>query len=155
MQRFLVLLQVAALWCAALCPTAQSAAPKQFPRGAKPSPRHELLGAPQHKPRAVVPPQIAYVPAHLDMWGNNQYGDCVTAEEAFAKACHSPEIFVTAADAEAWATAHGVLNGSDLVTVLTAMQTDGLPSGGQVYDDGPYSSVDYSNETVLQSAISN
>lgn len=125
-----------------------------FPCGAKPSPRHVLLGAPQHQALADVPPQIAYVPVQLDFWGNNQYGDCVTAEECFAKACHSPEIFVSAADAEAWARAHGVLNGSDLVTVLTAMQTAGLPAGGQVYDDGPYSSVDYSNENVLQSAIS-
>lgn len=149
-------LLLAALWCAVLFAPAlaDDADSKKFPRGAKPSPRHKLIGAPQHQPLADVPAQIAYVPATLDMWGNNQFGDCVTAEECFAKACHSPEIFVTSADAEAWAKAHGYLNGADLVSVLTTMQTSGLPSGGAVYDDGPYSSVDYSNEAALQSAIS-
>jgi len=34
-------------------------------------------------------------PPKLSMWGNDVHGDCVTAEEAFAMAWHSPEIFIT------------------------------------------------------------
>jgi hypothetical protein len=41
------------------------------------------------------------------MWNNDTHGDSVTAEEAFAKACHSPEIFITDDEVEKWATAHG------------------------------------------------
>lgn len=127
----------------------------KFPRGAQRSPAHKLLNAPAHRVIADPPAQFALLPQQLDMWGNDQYGDCVTAEECFAKACHQPEIFVTAAVAESWAQAHGYLNGADLVSVLTTMQTDGfyLPTAGQQYNDGPYSTVDYSNETVLRSAI--
>ena len=44
--------------------------------------------------RRKAPAQFAYVPKQLSMWGNDQYGDCVSAEEAFAKACYSPEIFI-------------------------------------------------------------
>ena len=46
------------------------------------------------------------------MWGNAIDGDCVTAEEAFAKACAQPEIFIPDAEAVAWATAGGFLNGA-------------------------------------------
>ena len=54
---------------------------KKFLRGAIPTPRHRLAAAHPHVPtRAALPAQVAYVPAKLSMWGNNQYGDCVTAE---------------------------------------------------------------------------
>ena len=56
------------------------------------------------------------------MWGNDVHGDCVTAEEAFAKACNSPEIFISEADVIAWATRHGVLEGANLTEVMTWMQ---------------------------------
>lgn len=136
----------------AVCYSA-SAEDRAFPRGAKPSPRHELLKAPQHQPCDSIPAQFAYVPQQLDFWGNNQYGDCVSAEEAFAKACDQPEIFVSAAEVESWAKANGYLDGADLVSVMTTMQTNGFQVGSQRYDDGKFSSVDYSTESTLQSAI--
>ena len=43
-------------------------------------------------------------PAKISMWGNDVHGDCVTAEEAFAKACNNPEIFISDAEVIAWAT---------------------------------------------------
>ncbi len=124
-----------------------------FQRGAKRSPMHRVLAAPQHVAVAVPPPQVAYVPQKLSMWDNDRDGDCVTAESAFGKACHSPEIFIPDQVVIDWATRHGVLNGATLVEVLDAMQSDGFVVGSQKYDEGPYSSVDYSNETILQSAI--
>jgi hypothetical protein len=87
------------------------------------------------------------------MWGNDVYGDCVTAEEAFAKACHHPEVFISDADVIAWATRHGVLNGANLPTVMTWMQDDGFVEGVHIYDDGPHFSVDWTNSATLHSAI--
>ena len=54
----------------------------------------------------------------------------------------------------AWATAHGFLNGATLTGVMQAMQTNGFPLNNAAYDDGPYNSVDWTNATTLQSAIS-
>jgi hypothetical protein len=87
------------------------------------------------------------------MWGNDVHGDCVTAEEAFAKACNNPEIFIPDADVIAWATQHGVLEGAQLTQVLQFMQNDGFHRTGEVDDDGPYFSVNWTDPTILQSAI--
>ena len=88
------------------------------------------------------------------MWLNDVDGDCVTAEEAFAKACHSPEIFISDSEVGTWASKNGVLNGTDLTTVLDLMQQAGFQQDGCTYNDGPFSSVDWTNATILQSAIS-
>jgi hypothetical protein len=81
-------------------------------------------------------------------------GNCVSAEEAFAKACYMPEIFIPASEVESWASQHGVLNGADLSSVMDWMKEKGFQVGGQTYNDGNKMSVDYSNEAVLQAAIS-
>ena len=101
-----------------------------------------------------TPPNVIYKPAHLSFWLNDQYGDCVTAEEAFAKACYHPEIFITDAEVKKWATKHKVLNGTDLTTVLDFMLADGFRQSGHTYDDGPHTSVDWTNAGLLQNAIS-
>jgi len=88
------------------------------------------------------------------MWGNDVHGDCVTAEEAFAKACNAPEIFIADNEVIAWATRHGVLEGANLVQVMQWMQSDGFQQDGDIYDDGPYFSVNWTDPTILQSAIS-
>jgi hypothetical protein len=92
----------------------------------------------------------------MSMWLNGTYGDCVTAEEAFTKACHhvKPEIFITDETVKAWATKNGVLDGTDLTTVLQLMQNDGFSQDGKVYNDGKYFSVDWTNASVLRNAIS-
>ncbi|MFI5352585.1 MAG: hypothetical protein ACHQZS_06425 [Candidatus Binatales bacterium] len=107
-------------------------------------------------PHVIVgptPPQLLYDPTKLSFWLNNQYGDCVTAEEAFAKACHVPEIFISDQEVETWAKQHSVLNGASLVDVLDLMVTKGFAQGGHTYDDGPSKSVDWTNAAILQNAI--
>src|ERR1700733_9999017 len=117
-----------------------------FPRrGAFPSQRNALAAATPHVAVAGAPPNFITIPSQLSFWGNYNNGDCVTAEEAFAKACNSPEIFISEDEAIAWATRHGVLNGAQLTTVLTWMETDGFPAGTVTYDDGSYTSVDWTN----------
>jgi len=129
--------------------------PQQFPmRGAIPSPRSALAAATPHIPILATPPSFITIPPQLSMWGNYYNGDCVTAEEAFAKACNNPELFIPEVDAISWATRHGVLNGAGITQVLQWMQADGFSEGALIYDDGPYLSVDWTNPAVLQNAIS-
>jgi hypothetical protein len=122
-------------------------------RGAFPSPRNVLAAAAPYHPRIGAPPNFITVPAQLSIWGNDVHGDCVTAEEAFAKACNNPEIFIPEDVVITWATNHGVLEGAFLPQVLQFMQDDGFPQNTVSYDDGPYFSVDWTNSTSLQSAI--
>lgn len=123
-------------------------------RGAKPSPRHMLAAAMPHIRLPSTRPNYLIVPKKLSMWQNDTHGDCVTAEEAFAKACHSPEIFITDDDVEKWATGHGWYDGAVIVDVLNAMQTGGFTQNGHTYDDGAHYSVNWAEEPTLQSAIS-
>jgi len=94
------------------------------------------------------------LPQTISMWGNYDHGDCVTAEEAFAKACNNPEIFIPDSDVISWATRHGALEGADLTSVMEWMENDGFAEGSNVYDDGTYYSVDWTDALTLQSAIS-
>jgi hypothetical protein len=88
------------------------------------------------------------------MWGNDIFGDCVTAEEAFAKATNNPEIFIPFEVVEMWAFAHGTLNGANLSDVLTTMETQGFALGLSLYNDGQHASVDWTDAPTLQNAIS-
>lgn len=125
----------------------------QVLRGATPSPRSRLAAAMPHVIVGPTPPQLLYSPSKLSFWLNNQFGDCVTAEEAFAKACHVPEIFISDQEVETWAKQHNVLNGAILVDVLDSMMTDGFKQNGQTYDDGPHVAVNWTSQAILQNAI--
>lgn len=130
-----------------------------FPRGAKPSPRHKVLAAPRFAAQAAAPAQFAVVPKQLSMWGNDQDGDCVSAESAFALAWFSTyatgtEVFVSTAEVQRWARKYGFLNGAMLTDVMDVQQKDGFNVNGVNYRQGPYFSVDFSNEATLQAAIS-
>lgn len=124
----------------------------QFLRGAKPSPRHKLLAATPHVALAAIPPQVAYIPKQLSYWLNNQYGDCVTAEEAFNKDVSG--VMISDSIVQEWASQGGFLDGANLTDVMDAMAKSGFSQNGNVYGDGPYTSVDYSNEAIIQSALS-
>ena len=129
--------------------------PDQSPkRGAIPSPRSTLAAAVPYLALVGAPPNLIMKPQRISMWGNDVHGDCVTAEEAFAKACNNPEVFISDAEVIAWATRHGVVEGAYLTQVMTWMQNDGFADGAVSYDDGPYFSVNWTNAGTLQSAIS-
>lgn len=122
-------------------------------RGAIPTPRHKLAAARPYQYVRTPPSQFAWGWVGLSYWGNDQYGDCVTAEEAFAKSVGASGILVPDAVVQSWACANGFLNGADLSDVLNAMETGGFPINGSTYNDGPATSVDWTNPTVLQAAI--
>lgn len=127
---------------------------RPFKTGAKPTSRHKLLSAPQHKITRASLAQVAYIPKQLSFWLNNEDGDCVTAEEAFKCACQVPEIFIQDSTVETWARKNGDLDGANLTDVMDQMAQAGFSQDGNVYGDGKYTSVDYSNEPVLQNALS-
>jgi hypothetical protein len=124
-------------------------------RGAHPSPRHRLAGAKPHEIVGNAPSSFTVIPKQLSMWLNDVDGDCCTAEEAFAKACSNPEIFIADATVQTWANANGFLNGADLISVLDAMQSAGFVQDGTVYCDGSPTSVDWTNAAQLRDAIFN
>lgn len=137
--------------------TATAQPPAGLPRGAKKSPVHRILASPKFNVYATPPAQFAMVPSAVHMWGNNQYGDCVSAESACAMAafttyCGQP---VVPSDAEviAFARKHGWLNGAYLEEVLAAMAKEGMTVGGKIYKNGGYAVVDYSVDVALQSAL--
>lgn len=132
---------------------------KPFPRGARRSPPHRLQMQEPHRIVRATPDQFAGLATTLNMEGNDQYGDCVTAEEAEAKSawsqgyCGLPELIVPASVAIAWAKEYGYLNGADLTSVLDTMQQKGMVINGTTYFDGPNSGVDYTNQATLNNAI--
>ncbi len=127
---------------------------RKFPRGCKPTSAVKIAAAAKYEIKQAAPAEFAIVPKQLSMWGNDQYRDCVSAEEAYAKACNVPEIMIDDAIVIAWARKHGYLNGADLGEVMDSMLTDGFVVGQQRYNDGGKRLVDYTDEAVLQSAIS-
>ena len=133
---------------------------KKFPRGLWKTSKNEKLGAKKFDPKGVkVPSQVLMVPSQLSMWGNDQYGDCVSASEAariaaYSVFCGLPETFIPEATAISWASAGGYLNGANLTDVMTDRMTRGMAdAGGKLYLAGPYTSVDYTVEATLQAAL--
>ena len=131
-------------------------------RGCVPSPRHRLACAAWAGAalRSVVPPDnYATVCTDYDISGNDQFGDCVSAEEANAKRAYAiamgaPETEIPGSTVVAWARKHGYLNGANLDDVLTTMQTTGMAdAAGVVHCDGPHLTVDWTNPDEMKAAI--
>jgi len=117
-------------------------------RGAISSPRYQLASAVPHVIAGPTPPQLLYNPTKLSFWGRNS----VAAEEAFAKACHVPEIFISDEQVEAWAEQHGH-GEATVIEVLDWMMNDGFKQDDRAYDDGPHFAVNWTNVSILQNAI--
>lgn len=116
----------------------------------KPTPRHRLAAAMPHV-TAAAPPRYLVVPSKLSIWGNDVDGDCIAAGEAAAKAWTG--VFISDDTVKAWATKNNDLNGGDIESLLTVMQTAGFEQDGNIYNDGPHTSVDWTVAATLQSAI--
>jgi hypothetical protein len=127
---------------------------KTFKTGLDATPQQRMLSAMNAQPfvpLAAPPAHYGFFPAYRSPYGNDTYGDCVTAEEAFTKSCYGyniPDSVVIS-----WARSHGWLNGADLGNVADAMRSKGFQVGSQLYNDGQRFSVDFTNTTVVQAAI--
>ncbi len=132
----------------------------RYPRGLNATPRVKLLTAQRFNKAGIkTPSQVLMLPKQLSMWGNDQYGDCVSASEAARKAAYSvycglPETFIPEATVISWARKYGYLNGADLIEVMEqAAKNPMVASDGKSYFDGPYTAVNFSDEAELQAAI--
>ena len=126
--------------------------------GALASPKNKAFSVPSFKVVSSIPTVFGVVPKQLDVWGNTTWGDCVSAEEAAAKAMYSnqcglPETFITADTITSWARQHGYLNGAVITEVMDTMISTGITSAGVNYKDGQYSSVDWTDSSLLSAAI--
>lgn len=131
---------------------------KRFPTGAMPTPRHKLASSWPYQQKRTLKARRIVVPGFLEMWLNDQDGDCVTAEEAAAIAFYSvmlglAEIEITDSTVLGFCNEFDVLNGADLTQVMDDMGKTGFTQNGETYKDGPYQSVDFSKEPILQSAL--
>lgn len=126
--------------------------------GALPSPPHKAFSVHAFRKTTPIPEAWGVIPPQLDIWGNSTWGDCVSAEEAAAKAqfsvmCGLPEVFIPADVLTSWARHHGYLNGAVITDVMDSMAKDGITANGVTYKDGPYMSVDWTKPDVLSAAI--
>jgi hypothetical protein len=119
------------------------------PSGEFPTPNYELAGAQPYKADRVAPESFLAWPIEISFWGNEKKSNSNWAEEAFAKACAEPKVFVP----------------TDVVLVTARecdssnfarfMQTHGFQMDGTAYWDGPFNSVNWTNTAVLNGAIAN
>jgi len=121
-------------------------------RGARPAKRHILAGARPHCAVPVTLPPYFLMWGRLNVWGNDQYPDCVTAEEA-AKLSLASQVYTPPAEVIAWARRHHVLDGAELPQVMQMMERQGFLVNGQVYDDGEFMSVDWTDYNALCAAM--
>ena len=117
------------------------------PSGQFPSPSHELAAARPYRPATAAPESFLAWPIEISLWGSDTAGDSIWAEEAFAKACAEPKVFLPA---EAVRLASQQCGSSNLAEFL---ETRGFQIEDKAYLDGPFHSLDWTSEAALHSAI--
>jgi hypothetical protein len=125
------------------------------PSGEFPTPNHELVAAQPYRAGSSAAPEafIAW-PVDVDSWGDDKPDNASWtasnwAEEAFAKACADPRVFVPADVVQLTLQECGTSNFAAFV------QQHGFQMDRAAYLDGPFNSVDWTNATALNSAIAN
>jgi hypothetical protein len=119
------------------------------PSGEFPSPNYELAAARPYKTRGAPPESFIAWPIEIGFWGNEQVSNSSWAEEAFAKACAEPKVFIST-DVVLFASREcGASNFAEF------MQTHGFQTDDNAYLDGPFNSVSWTNAAVLNHAIAN
>ena len=119
------------------------------PSGKFPSPNQELAAAEPYRPVGGAPGCFLGWPIEIGSWGNEDLSNSSWAEEAFAKACAEPRVFISANVVLQAARECGLSNFAEF------MQTHGFQMGRKAYLDGAFHAVDWSKEEVLNSAIAN
>ena len=117
------------------------------PSGGFPTPNSELASAQRYKVGGAAPESFLSWPMEIGFWGNEKAGNSSWAEEAFAKACAEPKVFVPTDVVLHTARECGSSN------FARFMQTHGFQINGAAYLDGPFNLVSWTNTAVLNSAI--
>ena len=117
------------------------------PTGEFPTPNHELAAAQPYKVSGATPESFITWPIGLGSWENEKVSSSSWAEEAFAKACAEPKVFIPTEVVLFASRACGSSN------FAAFMQTHGFQMDHKAYLDGQFNSVDWTNEAALKDAI--
>jgi hypothetical protein len=116
------------------------------PSGEFPTPNAELAAAKPYRAGGAAPESFLAWPTRIEFWGNDKAGNSSWAEEAFAKACAEPKVFIPT-DVLLTSRERGSSN------FAAFMRTHGFQMDGNAYLDGPFNSVDWTNAAALNGAI--
>ena len=131
-------------------PYRPDAGPEIFvPSGELPTPNHEIASAQPYKAGGAAPESFIAWPTAIGFWGNEKVGNSSWTEEAFAKACAEPKVFIPTDVVLFTSRKCGSSN------FAAFMQTHGFQVDRKAYLDGPFNSVDWTNAAVLNGAIAN
>jgi hypothetical protein len=127
----------------------ESGAEILVPSGGFPTPNHELAAAQPYRAGGAAPESVLAWPIGIDCGWSDKEGNSIWAEEAFAKACAEPKVFIPADLVLLTSRECGSSNFAAFV------QTHGFQFDHKAYLDGPFNSVDWTNATALNGAIAN
>lgn len=119
------------------------------PSGEFPTPNHELASARPYRTAVTAPESFIAWPTGIGSWANEKADNSSWAEEAFAKACAEPRVLIPT---DVVLSASRECGSSNFAAF---MQTHGFHVDRKAYLDGPFNSVNWTNATVLNSAIAN
>ena len=119
------------------------------PSGEFPTPNYELAGARPYKAGGAAPESFLAWPIEIGFWGNEKVSNSSWAEEAFAKACAEPKVFIPTDVVMLTARECGSSNFAGF------MQMHGFQMDGTAYLDGPFNKVNWTNTAALNGAIAN
>jgi hypothetical protein len=119
------------------------------PSGGFPTPNHELAVAQPYSPGGAAPESFIAWPIGIDLGWNDKATNSSWAEEAFAKACAEPRVFIPT---DVVASASRECGSSNFAAFI---QTHGFQMDRKAYLDGPFHSVDWTNAAALNGAIAN
>ena len=119
------------------------------PTGEFPSPNQELASARPYRGGGSAPESFLAWPIEIGSWGNEKAINSSWAEEAFAKACAEPKVFIPT---DVVLSASRECGSSNFASF---MQTHGFQMDRKAYLDGPFNLVDWTNAAALNGAIAN
>ena len=119
------------------------------PSGEFPSPNHELATAEPYRASGAAPESFIAWPIGINCLGDEKESHSIWAEEAFAKACAEPRVFIPTDVVLFTSQQCGSSN------FAAFMQTRGFQMGRKIYLDGQFNSVNWTNAAALNSAIAN
>lgn len=117
------------------------------PSGHFPTPNHELAAASPYRTAAAAPECFLAWPRQVGFWGNDTPSSSIWAEEAFAKACAEPTVFIPP---DVVLLAQRTCGTSNFAAF---MQGSGFEMGGKAYLDGRFLAIDWTKEPLLNGAI--
>ena len=119
------------------------------PSGNFPSPNQELAVAHPYNVYGTAPESFIIWPIAPPSWINDKTNGSFWAEEAFAKACAYPQVFIPSDIILSTLQKCGSSN------FAAFMQKHGFQIDGKAYLDGDFNSVDWANAATLNFAIAN